>query len=250
MNKFFTSSSALLALLVLGVPAMSADLPARMPVKAPPILEPIFTWTGFYGGINGGYSFGSAKTTARPAAGVQTFNTKPDGALAGAQIGYNWQAGNIVYGLEGDGQWTDEHDRLTCVAPTCGVTNAIVRNGLPWFGTARARLGVASDRWLVYATGGAAFGETRIDAAQSTIYSLADTDTRLGWTAGAGIEYAFVNNWSVKFEYLYVDLNRHNAVATGPGVAPVPFTTRWQDNIVRVGLNYRFSAPQPVVARY
>lgn len=66
---------------------------------------------------------------------------------------------------------------------------------------------------------------------------------------GAGIEYAFVNNWSIKAEYLYVDLNRHNATATGPGVAPVPFTTRWTDNIARVGLNYRFGA-QPVVARY
>src|SRR5262249_11908171 len=151
-------------------------------------------------------------------------------------------AANIVYGLGADGQWTDEHARLSCVAPTCGVTPATVRNSLPWFGTARGRLGVASDRWMFYATGGASFGETKIEAAQSTIYSLSNTNTRLGWTAGAGIEYAFYNNWSFKVEYLFVDLNKHNAVATGPGVTAVPFTTRWTDNVVRAGLNFRFGA--------
>src|SRR5213593_3891764 len=139
MKRFLLAAVALVAVAATGQTAIAADIPVKAPVMAPVVVP--WTWTGFYVGANAGYSWGSADTTVTlPVGPAQLFGTEPSGWLAGGQIGYNWQAGNIVYGIEADLQWTDQRDRVTCIAPIC-VPNASVRNSLPWFGTLRGRIG-------------------------------------------------------------------------------------------------------------
>jgi outer membrane immunogenic protein len=217
---------ASIALLSFGIGAsVAADLPRSMPVKAPAVVPMAYNWTGFYLGINGGYGWGSSDWSG----GIVGSNS-PDGWLVGGTVGYNWQAlgSPWVFGLEGDIAWTDIRDSFANA--TC-VTGCETR--LNWLGTARGRIGYAWDRFMVYGTGGAAFGDI-----EANVGGLAGTsDTNVGWTAGAGIEGAIGANWTAKVEYLYVDLGSVGCGATSCGVpANVDFTT----NVVRGGLNYRF----------
>ena len=203
--------------------AQAADLP--QPYKARPgIVEPAYAnWTGFYVGINGGYGWGSSKWD------IPAVNPKPSGGLAGGTIGYNFQTGQWVWGVEADLDWSGMKDSIACGAGTCETKN-------DWLGTARARLGYAGwNNWLPYLTAGAAFGDVKAD--NSTRGTTA-SKTQLGWTAGAGIEYAIRSNWSVKVEYLYADLGKFDCGTSCSAVVPdnVTYTT----NIVRAGVNYRF----------
>ncbi len=247
MNKIVF---ALIGLSVGGIlPAAAADLPLPpMTYKAPPAV--LFNWTGFYIGGNGGYSWGTANTTVTgltPAGPPVSFGVRPVGWLGGAQIGYNWQgAGNPwVIGLETDFDGFGQSGNATCTAPTC-VPNATVHAD-PWFGTFRGRLGwTPAPTWLLYATGGLAYAETQFRLNQLGVVSYGFDNWRLGWTVGAGVEYAFHGNWSVKAEYLYLDYGTSNTTvaASGPlGAAPlgpIGISTRWTDNVFRAGINYRF----------
>ena len=185
-----------------------------------------YNWTGFYAGINVGYGFGSSDWSAVP-----TASNKPKGMLAGGTLGYNWQAGAFVYGLEGDFDWSGVKGSATCaVSFTCETANT-------WLATFRGRAGYAIDRWLPYITAGGAYGNVK---ATSTIAALSTSTSKdkLGWTAGAGVEYAFLGNWTAKLEYLYVDLGSSDL-----GTAAVPNNVSFKENIVRAGLNYKFSGP-------
>jgi outer membrane immunogenic protein len=206
--------------------AMAADLPRRyeMPIKAPAYV-PAFSWTGFYIGINGGGAFGHSNWNF---AGLRSgFDTS--GGLVGGTIGANYQAGSWVFGIEGDGDWTDISGSTSCLlAIPCRTKN-------DWLATARGRIGWAFDRVLPYFTGGGAFGNIKAGVPG---FTEINTD-RSGWTVGGGLEYAFLPNWTTKIEYLYVDLGRTECTfACSGGVVPttVDFTT----NIVRAGLNYKF----------
>src|SRR5450631_4015490 len=165
------------ALVVLGAASASAaDIQRReaMPAKAPPYIAPVYNWTGLYIGISGGGAFGHSDFGPPFSSG--SFNTS--GGLVGGTLGYNYQMGQVVLGLEGDGSWSNIRGSGTCLAGTitCGVRNN-------WLGTARARLGLAVDRFMPYVTGGAAFGDIKTSAA-----GFADSTTKTGWTAGCGIE--------------------------------------------------------------
>jgi len=194
------------------------------------------------------------------------------GAIGGAQAGYNWQFDKWVFGIEGDMQATAQKrvengtiiytgvSSQTCdssvgSANPCKVTVSN-RWELPWLGTLRGRLGFASDRWLFYATGGLAVGEARSsftfteNQSVNVALTVPGSVVKAGWTLGAGVEAALGQNWSAKAEYLFVDLGGHtvsaaNATGFGPAVANQSFNIR--DNIVRVGINYRF---RPIVANY
>jgi outer membrane immunogenic protein len=205
MRRVLLASIGLTALLIGS--ASAADLPRQqqMVTKAPVYAAPIYNWTGLYVGINGGYAFSDAS-----------------GGLVGGTIGYNWQQGNIVFGVEGDLNWTNLDTDTTLNT----VTNS-------WLGTARARVGVAMDRFMPYITGGAAFGN--IDVAASPGFAGSD-DTKVGWTVGAGVEFALGGNWTAKAEYLYVDLGSADCGAGCPANTDTSLTS----NIVRAGLNYRF----------
>ncbi|CAA0095464.1 Uncharacterised protein [Starkeya nomas] len=191
---------------LLAAPAAAADLGYRAPAApAAYAPAPVFTWTGFYIGANAGYGWGEAD-----------FSPDIDGFIGGLQAGYNWQgAGPLVLGVETDIQYAD-------------VSSSVFT--LDYFGTLRARLGFAVDQFLLYGTGGLAYGRGTYE-----VIGLSNDKNHIGWTVGAGAEYAIDNNWSVKGEYLYVDLGEEN-YATFGGRRDVGMTT----NIVRAGVNYRF----------
>lgn len=232
--------------------AMAADLPAREPAPAPvPVAAPIFTWTGFYVGVNGGYAFDydhRHRFTVSPPATAFNFGRRSDESFfIGAQAGYNYQFGSVVVGLEGDIQYTDlNNNRFRTVA---GVT-ARSRKNTNWFGTIRPRVGFAFNRALIYVTGGLAFGEasyrlTAVDGAGNN-FRMRSNDTRVGYVLGGGVEYAFTNNLTAKLEYQYIDLGNksHRATVFNAGGAPngqvARARTKWDFHTIRVGLNYKF----------
>jgi outer membrane immunogenic protein len=171
--------------------------------------------------------------------------TNLNGAIAGGQIGFNWQAGMVVFGAELDGQWAGQQGSflVNCGAGCTAAANVKIRS----IATGRGRIGLAFDWIMPYVTGGAAL-VNGIDNLNVTVGGVtADfqplSGTRLGWTAGAGVEVALWSNWSAKLEYLYISANGSTTAAVipsalGAGFASTPLDYR--DNIVRVGLNYRF----------
>ena len=192
------------------VSANAADIQQRsMPAKAPAYVTPVYNWSGPYIGISGGYGWGNSDLG------------DPDGGIFGATLGYNWQMGNLIVGVEGDISWSGLDGN-----GTVGGLGSSVNND--WLGTARGRLGFNAGRFMPYVTGGLAVGN--IDASIAGVGS--SNSTELGWTVGAGVEAAIAGPWTVKVEYLYVDLGEGDSIG---GVRP-DFTT----NIVRAGLNYRF----------
>ena len=216
------------AALAFATAASAADLPRSAPHYGytSPHRYVQRNWTGFYAGLNGGYGFGKSDWSGS----VTNGSTKPKGALAGITLGYNLQTGSWVWGLEGDLDYSWMKGSTS--SGTGGCTNCETK--LPWFGTARGRLGYAGwDRWLPYFTGGAAFGNVKMTPANGTD----ESKTKFGWTAGVGIEYAFLGNWSAKLEYLYADLGSlDTAAGFGYSSDNVSFTA----NILRGGINYRF----------
>jgi outer membrane immunogenic protein len=211
---------ALLAATTLGVgAAAAADLPTKAPMYSP---VPVFSWTGFYVGVNAGY--GWASTSVSGFSGSSDLN----GFVGGGQIGYNWQgASPLVLGIEADFQGTSQSRSDTAL----GIT---VDQNLPWFGTVRGRVGYAFDRVMIYGTGGFAFMDYKMTVSGFGL-SASDSVNKAGWTAGAGAEWMFAPKWSTKLEYLYIDTGDTSVTLFG-----VPFTGRAKDNIVRVGLNYHF----------
>jgi len=173
--------------------------------------------TGPYVGINGGGGWGNSSFSAP----LPSTNFDTSGGLVGGTLGYNWQANQIVFGLEGDIDWSHFTGSGTCGGVSCSVRN-------DWLGTARGRLGYAFDRFLPYVTGGAAFGN--IKTAKTGIGSA--DESRVGWTLGGGVEYGLSGPWSIKAEYLYVDLGNGGSIGGS--------TASFRTSIVRAGINYRF----------
>jgi outer membrane immunogenic protein len=191
------------------VPATAADLgPSRMmPVRAPALLP--FNWGGWYAGLNLGGGVGGDVT----------------GIVFGGQVGYNWQMGNWVFGVETDLQVSGQDDDFT-------VNGVRVTQDLDWFGTFRGRLGYAVfDRWLPYITGGLAYGGRSINGPGFTT-----DDTAIGWAFGVGVDYAITPNWSARLEYLHISLDSHSAFV---GATLFDFG-RLDNDIIRGAINYRF----------
>lgn len=241
---------------LLGTPALAADMPLKAPPAPPPPL-----WTGWYIGANIGGSFGSTTQTASfpatilPTSPFGSASSDLDGVIGGGQIGYNWQNGIWVLGIEADIQGASEQASTTLTGigsvsiPGVGLftdTGTLsFAEKLKWLSTVRGRLGVTvTPNWLLYGTGGLAYGgldtdTTLTDGALSATNNF--TDTRAGWTAGAGIEGWLGRDWTAKLEYLYVDLGSFTDTFTGVGpFTPVTLTTHVTDNIVRVGLSRHF----------
>jgi len=257
-------------------PALAADLPRKAPPPAP-VMIPVVNWTGFYIGINGGYSWGKAGRELsffNPLTGIQiippvgsgnTSDSNLNGGVFGGQLGYNWQSGNWVFGFETDAQWTGQRGTasrlcgvLATAAGAClpGValgTSAAVEQHLDWFGTFRGRAGVlVTPSTLLYVTGGAAYGSLNTDITVTSITPLglpvsvtrSGDSSKFGWTIGGGVEAMFGNNWSGKLEYLYMDLGTvESTTGIGTGVLiGTNLSTRVTDSIFRAGINYQFSA--------
>jgi outer membrane immunogenic protein len=220
-NALIRIGIAMAAFMAVPYAAQSADL--RQPAyKAPAYSEPaFFSWSGFYVGLNAGYGFGTSNWDAPPA------STSPKGAVAGLTLGYNYQTGVWLWGVEGDVDWSGIKGSSTCAAGSCETKN-------DWLATARARIGYTGwSGWLPYITAGAAGGDIKATDALGSANKF-----KIGWAAGAGLEYALWTNWSVKAEYLYVDLGSFDcgASCSGVGTSNVSF----KSSIVRAGINYRF----------
>lgn len=206
--------------------AHAAD--ARIVTKAPPITKAppkVVTKLGLHVGINGGYGWNRA-TIFNP---LSSRSIDSDGGLLGLTFGYNAQSGAVVYGVETDiaAAWMKSTNWVAAPCFGCEV-------GLKYFGTLRGRLGYAVGNALPYATAGLAYGGIKTTG----LIGASETDTRLGWTAGAGLEYAIAYDWSVKGEYLYFDLGKTGCSVTACGLPPV--TVKYRGNIARAGINYRF----------
>ena len=269
---------ATLAALVGVASAQAADLAPHTYTKAPVFVDPGYNWTGFYVGGNIGYSWGRSSDTSSLSNGAGTVlftsagSSNLDGVVGGGQIGYNWQVQNWVWGLEADIQGTDEKGSrgYTCGTSVCtppvGGFLALVIPGpavpvtlnqkIDWFGTVRGRIGIlATPKVLFYATGGLAYGEVASNGTIGAALSpFSTTDTKAGYTVGAGIEGVIGGNWTAKLEYLYVDLGRVSGSFTttipalGGGTLTSSYSSRVTDNVLRVGVNYKFDGP--VVAKY
>jgi outer membrane immunogenic protein len=264
--------------------AEAADMAAKAPVyKAAPVA--VYNWTGFYIGVNGGGAWGrndvaSAFFDGAAVASAQTLaslagagSTKGSSALGGVQVGYNWQgASPWVLGVEADIDGMSLKENRTSAIFTVGANSAQDFDQVKhtWLATFRGRAGYAMDRTLFYVTGGLAVGDTRFSRTQT--WNFVDgcpvdarngfldchvggiTKTSAGATVGAGVEYAFLGNWTAKLEYLHVWLpNSGSFLTQNVGLAPVVqrFNQSVNDSnldIVRVGVNYRFGGP--MVARY
>jgi outer membrane immunogenic protein len=278
--------------------AFAADLPSRAP--PPVFLPPPPMWTGFYIGINAGYDWAasrSAETTAFPAFAAPTWNTElnlstalatgtpsvnPNGFIGGGQIGYNYQFYNsLVAGIEADIQGiagSSVSGAFSGSGVPVGVPGETILSTVStskktdYLGTVRGRIGyLFTPTLLIYGDGGLAYGG--INSSTSIFQANTGTgvapafasfgrasSTQVGWTAGGGVEWMFLPNWSAKVEYLYYDLGKvtyNLSPLTFPNLgAPlyssIPRTsTRFNGNVVRAGINYHFNwGAAPVVARY
>jgi outer membrane immunogenic protein len=270
-------ATVITAIALIGTPAFAADMAAKAP---PPPPAPIYNWTGFYFGVNAGWSWGKADTTINvPSPGAPfipaTFNdtTHPEGAIGGAQIGYNWQSTpNWVLGVEADIQASGENASITpqghfigllIAGPTTITFSDSIphRDAINWFGTVRGRVGY--EFWpttMFYATGGFAYGgvansfSNNITATVCTVgvgcasgtannSNLDGTSTKTGWTAGAGFE-GFTQDRRVtwKAEYLYLDLGTANYSWFDPSLlVTITASSKFTDHIFRVGLNWHLN---------
>jgi outer membrane immunogenic protein len=227
MQRLVLAGLGALAVVTMTGAANAADLPRRhaMPAKAAPAFEAPYNWTGLYVGINGGG--GWARTSWSNTFG----STDADfsGGLVGGTLGYNYQMGQVVFGLEGDGDWSDIRGSFSggiCPSGSCDTRNS-------WLATARGRIGYAFDRVMPYITGGAAFGDIKTEPAGLG----STTTTKTGWTVGGGAEFAIAGPWTAKLEYLYVDLGKGSCDVASCGVAT---DADFKSHIVRAGINYRF----------
>jgi outer membrane immunogenic protein len=234
-----------------GGPALAADINLKAPLSS-------YNWTGFYLGANAGYGWAKSNNvygfapTGAPDSTVGSDQTSLSGAAGGLQIGYNWQAQKLLFGIESDIQLSGlrGNGTFTCSHPLCAALGGVVTRHterLPWFGTLRGRTGLIFDDWLAYGTGGLAYG--RIESAATTTIpagsvTFQDSTTRMGWTIGGGVERKLASNWTWKAEYLYMDFGSatfRNPVSAAlvPGGGTDFQSNHPHDHLLRVGINYR-----------
>jgi outer membrane immunogenic protein len=229
MKRMVLAGLGALAAVTMMSAANAADLPRRHapppPAKAPTYYEAPYSWTGFYLGINGGAGWGQTNWSNS----FGTADGDVSGGLVGGTVGFNYQMGGLVVGLEGDIDWSDIRGSTStgiCAGGSCETRNS-------WLSTARGRIGYAFDRVMPYVTGGAAFGD--IKATPAGLGST--TTTKTGWTVGGGAEFAIAGPWTAKVEYLYVDLGKGSCDV---GVCGIPTDVDFKTHLVRAGINFRF----------
>lgn len=272
MRGFAIVGASLVSFVGFASAVSAADLPERSWSKAPPLVAPAFNWSGFYAGVNvgGGWYDGGNITTSSNVSSliapgnivhVPVSNSNEAGVTAGGLIGYNYQMDRVVLGVEADFNYVDlksSRSGSTTAAFAGGVTgnyNFENTSRIDWFGTVRGRIGfVPTERLLVYGTGGLAYGEVKINIADSEAFSTGlsrlwlgdNSDVRVGWTAGGGLEYAFTNNWTLRGEYLYVDLGGSGTTANFQGTDPLRSQIHYNASrenrfsVVRAALSYKF----------
>jgi outer membrane immunogenic protein len=209
--------------------ASAADWPVDKAPQAP-FVRPAYDWTGGYVGLNLGGSWG------------QQGSNNLEGIIGGGQVGYNWQADQWIFGFEADFQGSGQKVDGSFFDPTAPTTVGFT-NKLDWFGTVRVRMGYALDYWLPYVTGGLAYGHSEVSGTMTVgpaASSFSNSQDYQGWTIGGGLEWAFANNWRTKVEYLYINFGDGPTVPAQVATSGAGVTGKMTDNIVRVGVNYKF----------
>src|SRR6266851_5484688 len=238
MKKFLLGAVGLVAL-SFAAPASAADLAARPYTKAPAMIAAVYDWSGFYVGANGGWGTSH-----------NCYTNTATGGTAGGQLGYRWQTGGFVYGLEAQGNWAD----LRGSNPSLAAPGATNRTRLDAFGLFTGQIGFAWNNALLYAKGGAAVTDNKYEGLLTGTGTVIDrsTSTRWGATVGAGVEYGFASNWSAAVEYDHLFIGTQNNAFTS--VFPVAGVNTRNDSIrqdadtVTARVNYRWGGP--VVGKY
>jgi outer membrane immunogenic protein len=227
---------------------------------------PSFNWTGPYVGLHVGNGWGNADTSFSPRPNAVSFadlaptslSPDPSGPFGGIQAGYNYQSGCFVVGIEADFSWSGMSGSQTVSpiirndgTPFAGGGVLSASEEIKWFGTLRPRFGyTVTPSLLVYGTGGLAYGDVSYSANTdfrplfATFYPASVSSTKVGWTVGGGFEYAVAKNWTIKTEYLYMDLGDQSAIANPSTPVSVPYKVgyNWETkaHLVSIGLNYKF----------
>ena len=223
------------ALLAISGQARAADLP--QPGAPAPPLPAIYNWNGFYVGVNGGWGDGLSNWLP---SGQNSFSV--GGYVLGGTAGYNYQVGQYVWGIEGDFDWTHVAGNS---GQTCGAISDLVpptqgcATQSDWLATVRGRFGYAWDNVLLYGTGGVAFGNIEVGLIPPSTF---DSTTETGWTIGTGLEVGFAPNWTAKAEYLFVELPNATCATVGNCGAAAGSKVSFNENIIRVGVNFKFGA--------
>jgi len=240
------------ALIALAAPASAADIAARPYTKAPPPpIAAVYDWTGFYIGANGGWgSSHKCWDSVAPALLGTEGCHDATGGVAGGQIGYRWQTGSWVWGIEGQGNWADLRGSNTSLLFGPAFTN---ESKIDAFGLLTGQIGYAANNVLFYLKGGAAVTDNRnriYSTATNTVFGTTGDTTRWGGTVGVGLEYGFAPNWSVGVEYDHLFLQDKTLTFTSPatGLAVGADRIRQDVDLVTVRLNYKFGGP--IIAKY
>jgi len=245
MKKVLLVTASLIALGA-AAPAVAADLAARPYTKAPPMIAAVYDWSGFYIGANGGW--GSSHNCWNFAGTTSEGCHDATGGVAGGQVGYRWQSGTFVFGLEAQGDWADPKgsNASTLIA---GVTN---QSRIDAFGLFTGQVGYAWNNALLYVKGGAAVTSDRFrtfSSATGALTSSSGDDTRWGGALGVGLEYGFAPNWSAAIEYDHLFMQDRTYTFTTPAGVLAGTDRVGQDvDLVTVRVNYRFGGP--VIAKY
>ena len=246
MKKFLLATVALVAL---AAPAAAADLAARPYTKAPPMIAAVYDWSGFYIGANGGW--GSSHNSwdfVTPGGAFVAAEGSHDatGGTAGGQVGYRWQSGTWVFGVEAQGNWADLKGSNTSLA----FAPFVNQSRIDAFGLFTGQVGYAVNNVLLYAKGGAAVTSDRYRSYfGGAVAASTGDDTRWGGVVGAGLEYGFAPNWSAAIEYDHLFMQDKTYTFTTPGGLFFGTDRIRQDvDLVTVRVNYRWGGP--VVAKY
>lgn len=239
MNKNLLLAAVSLVALSATAPALAADLAARPYTKAPAMIATVYDWSGFYIGINGGG--GSSHATWDFVGVGREGSHDATGGTVGGQIGYRWQSGQWVFGVEGQGNWADfSGDNASALFATNNRTK------IDAFGLITGQVGYAWNNVLIYVKGGAAVVSDKYEISSTAGALLASTsDTRWGGTVGAGLEYGFAPNWSVGVEYNHIFLSDKDVTFAGFAGSE---RIRQDVDMGLVRLNYKFGGP--MIARY
>jgi len=220
--------------------AMAADMPLKAP--APVAVAPAASWAGFYIGGHAGVAWHQAHAASSyqgALALLPELSASKTGFIGGGQIGYNWQRGNFVFGLEADGSWLSVKagNQHNFFGYAFGATHKI-----EWLSTVRGRFGLAVGDTMAYVTGGVAFGGVKNQVGFVPGALTSDNDTRVGWAIGGGVEHMWTRNWTIAMEALFVDLGSKTVTGTGSAGPGTGKTTKFSNQAVigRLKVNYKW----------
>ena len=249
MKKVLLVTASLIALGA-AAPAVAADLAARPYTKAPPMIAAVYDWSGFYIGANGGWGSSRKCWDAVSATGAFIASEgchDATGGTVGGQVGYRWQAGTWVFGVEGQGNWADFSGSNFSVP--FGNT---IRSKVDAFGLITGQVGYAANNVLLYVKGGAAVTGDRYritNTATNALIASANDDTRWGGAVGVGLEYGFAPNWSVGIEYDHLFMQDRTSTFTRlDGTFFSNERIRQDVDLITARLNYKFGGP--IIAKY